>query len=175
MPMRDSPISFDVPPALAGTQSPRNGSGVGPKKGLPGTAALPRCYRRFGGWGNQQQVIKLGQSPDVPSSKFKSGPRQRRNVLRWVVLSAKTPSPNPAPSTARIIHVAGNLLQALGCKFIEPINELCITATLLDETVQLITAIAPALLTGYSQHIELADEIAEDDCAVAGHAHRRQG
>jgi hypothetical protein len=27
----------------------------------------------------------------------------------------------------------------------------------------------PALVTGHAQHIELADEIAEDDCAVAGH------
>ena len=30
-------------------------------------------------------------------------------------------------------------------------------------------AIAPALLTTDAQHIELADQISEDDCAVAGH------
>ena len=40
---------------------------------------------------------------------------------------------------------------------------------LIDETIQPITAVAPALLAGHAQHIELADEIAEDDCAVAGH------
>ena len=71
--------------------------------------------------------------------------------------------------TATIIHVAGNLLWALGCKFIEPIGELCITATLLDETAQAVTTIAPALVAGDAQHIEFADEIAEDGCAVAGH------
>jgi hypothetical protein len=42
-------------------------------------------------------------------------------------------------------------------------------ATLLDETIQPITAIAPAFLTTHAQHIELADQIREDDCAVAGH------
>jgi len=30
------------------------------------------------------------------------------------------------------------------------------------------TAITTAFVTGHAQHIELADEIAEDDCAVAG-------
>ena len=42
-------------------------------------------------------------------------------------------------------------------------------STLLDETVQTITAITPTFLTSDAQHIELADEVAEDDCTVAGH------
>ena len=33
-----------------------------------------------------------------------------------------------------IIHIVRNLLRALGCKLIEPINELGIAATLLNET-----------------------------------------
>jgi hypothetical protein len=37
------------------------------------------------------------------------------------------------PRTAGIIRVAGNLLRALGCQFIEPINELGIAATLTNE------------------------------------------
>jgi hypothetical protein len=41
--------------------------------------------------------------------------------------------------------------------------------TLLDEAVQPITTVAPALLATHAQEVELADEIAEDDCAVAGH------
>ena len=40
----------------------------------------------------------------------------------------------PAPRTTWIIHVVRNLLRALGCKFIEPVNELGIAATLNDET-----------------------------------------
>jgi hypothetical protein len=37
---------------------------------------------------------------------------------------------------ARIIHDVCNLLRALGGQFIEPIDELCITATLLNEAGQ---------------------------------------
>ena len=72
--------------------------------------------------------------------------------------------------TARIVHVVRNLLRALGCKFIEPINEHGVPATLLDETAQAVTTIAPTLFAGDAQHIELADEVAEDGCAVAGMA-----
>ncbi|MGA8558066.1 MAG: hypothetical protein WB685_01400, partial [Pseudolabrys sp.] len=45
-------------------------------------------------------------------------------------------------------HVVRNLLRALGCKFIEPINEHGVPATLLDETAQAVTTIAPALVAG---------------------------
>ena len=69
--------------------------------------------------------------------------------------------------TARIIHVAGNLLRTFGSQFIEPIDELGIAATLTNETGEDIAAIPPAFLTSHAQHIELACEIAEDDCAVA--------
>ena len=51
----------------------------------------------------------------------------------------------------------------------EPIGELGIAATLLDEAVQSVTTIAPALVAGDAQHIELTDEVAEDGCTVAGH------
>jgi hypothetical protein len=63
----------------------------------------------------------------------------------------------------------GNPLWTLGSQLIEPIDELGVAATLTNEAGQDIVAIAPALLTTHAQHIELADEIAEDDCAVAGH------
>jgi hypothetical protein len=35
--------------------------------------------------------------------------------------------------------------------------------------VQSITAVTPALVASDPQHIELADQISEDDCAIAGH------
>ena len=38
-----------------------------------------------------------------------------------------------------------------------------------NETGHDIAAIPPTFLTSDAQHFELADEIAEDDCAVAGH------
>ena len=41
--------------------------------------------------------------------------------------------------------------------------------TLLDETAQAVTTIAPTLVAGDAQHIELADEVAEDGRVVAGH------
>ncbi|MGA7516716.1 MAG: hypothetical protein WBW28_07100, partial [Pseudolabrys sp.] len=64
--------------------------------------------------------------------------------------------------TAWIIHVAGNLLRAFGCKFTEPINERGIAATFLNEAVQPVTTIPPTFLTTHAPHIELADVIAED-------------
>ena len=72
-----------------------------------------------------------------------------------------------APRAASIVHVVRSLLRALGRQFIQPINELGIAATLLNEAAQSITSIAPAFVAGHAQHIELADEIAEYDCAVA--------
>ena len=65
--------------------------------------------------------------------------------------------------------MVSDLLRAIGSDLIEPIDQLGIAAALRNETVQSITTIAPALLTTHAQDIELADEIAEDDCAVAGH------
>jgi hypothetical protein len=70
--------------------------------------------------------------------------------------------------TARVIHVAGNLLRAFGGQFIEPIDDLGAPAPLIDETGQTIAAVSPTLAASHAQHIELADEITEDDCAVAG-------
>jgi hypothetical protein len=48
-----------------------------------------------------------------------------------------------APRRAWIVHVARNLLRALGCKFIEPIDDLGIAATLLNETIEPVTTITP--------------------------------
>jgi hypothetical protein len=73
-----------------------------------------------------------------------------------------------APRSTLIVPIGRRLLWAVGGDLSEPVGELGITATLLNETIQPITAIAPALLTTDAQHIELADETTEDDCAVAG-------
>jgi hypothetical protein len=62
-----------------------------------------------------------------------------------------------------------NLFRTVGCKFIEPIDHLGITAALIDEARQPVTAVAPAFLAGDSYQIELADQIREDDCAIARH------
>ncbi|MGC2688135.1 MAG: hypothetical protein WA375_11160, partial [Pseudolabrys sp.] len=68
-----------------------------------------------------------------------------------------------------VIHVAGNLLWALGCKLIEPIDRLCIAATLLNDTIQPVATITPALVAGHAQQNELADEVAKDGSTVTGH------
>jgi hypothetical protein len=59
---------------------------------------------------------------------------------------------------------------------IQPINDLAVAATIIDQALHLIATIAAAFLTGDAQHFELADEIAEDDCAVAGalNHHKKQ-
>jgi len=74
-----------------------------------------------------------------------------------------------APRTAWVVHIAGDFLRTFGSQFIEPIDQLCTAATLVDETAKPITAVAPAFLASHAQHIELADEITEYDCAVARH------
>ena len=73
------------------------------------------------------------------------------------------------PRTAWIVHVVRNLLWAVGGDFTEPVDQLSIAATLLDQTIKTITTRARALLTVDVQHIELADQITEYDRAVTGH------
>jgi len=51
----------------------------------------------------------------------------------------------------------------------KPVDQLCVPATVLNQTIKMVATGATALLTVHVQHIEFADEIAEDDCAVAGH------
>jgi hypothetical protein len=63
-----------------------------------------------------------------------------------------------------------DLLWAVGGDLIKPVDQLCVPATLLDQPINTIAASASAFLTVDVQHIELADKIAEYDCAVAGHA-----
>ena len=57
----------------------------------------------------------------------------------------------PAPRTAWIIHIVRNLLRALGCQFIEPINELGVAATFFDEPREAIATMArtEAMVTGF--------------------------
>ena len=45
-------------------------------------------------------------------------------------------------------------------------------ATVLDEAMQSKRAVAPTFLASNAHKIGLADEISEDDCAVAGHFDR---
>jgi hypothetical protein len=44
-----------------------------------------------------------------------------------------------------------------------------VTATLIDQTAKAIATGPATLVTGHAQDIEPACQIAEDDCAVAGH------
>jgi len=70
---------------------------------------------------------------------------------------------------AGIISYCGNLFRALGCQFIEPINDLGIAAALIDETRETIATIAPTWTASHAQDVELADQITEYDCTFAGH------
>ena len=51
---------------------------------------------------------------------------------------------------------------------VQPIDYLAVAATLLNQAAQAIATIASAFVAGNAQHFGLADEIAEDDRAVAG-------
>jgi hypothetical protein len=52
---------------------------------------------------------------------------------------------------------------------VEPINDCAVAATLADEVMELVAAIAPAAAACHPHSIELADEVREDDGTVAGH------
>jgi hypothetical protein len=55
------------------------------------------------------------------------------------------------------------ILFGRGCEFIKPIDELGIAATVLDEAMQSIRAVAPTFLASNAHKIGLADQISEDD------------
>ena len=76
------------------------------------------------------------------------------------------------PDIARHIDrsVGRGFFRTIGRELIKPIDQLGITATLIDEAGEAIAAVTPALGTSNAKHIELADKITEYDCAVAGHA-----
>jgi hypothetical protein len=69
-----------------------------------------------------------------------------------------------------IAPIASGFLRTIGGEFTEPIDNLGITATGFNQPIQAIAAGALALAASHAQYIELADEIAEYDGAVAGHA-----
>ena len=54
-------------------------------------------------------------------------------------------------------------------ELVQPVDHLCVAPMLFDQIVQLIVASTSAPLTSHLHGIELADEVAEDDGAVAGH------
>jgi hypothetical protein len=51
---------------------------------------------------------------------------------------------------------------------IQPIDDLAVATTIINQALHLIAAVAATLVTGHAQQVELAGEVAEDDCAVAG-------
>ena len=65
-------MSFDVPPALRRNAKSAEWFRRGPKRAA-GERQPYQDATGASGWGNQQQVIKLGQSPDIPSSNIKLG------------------------------------------------------------------------------------------------------
>ena len=84
-------------------------------------------------------------------------PRPRKRTV--LTGGLQHPRQIPAPRTAWIIHVVCNLLRALGCQFIEPIDDLAIAATVTNETGEDIATIPPTFLTSDAQHFGLADEV----------------
>jgi hypothetical protein len=60
------------------------------------------------------------------------------------------------------------VLGAVAPQLAEQVDDLAVRAALLDQACYRIASLAPALVAGDLQRIELADQIAEDDRAVAG-------
>jgi hypothetical protein len=66
---------------------------------------------------------------------------------------------------ALIAHIASLLLRTIGGDLIALIDHLGIASALLDQACHRIATFAPALVAGDMQHIELADQVVEDDRA----------
>ena len=75
-----------------------------------------------------------------------------------------------APRAARVIVVPRDFARAvsLGLK----VEQLRVNAVAFDETVKRIAPASAALVALDAQHVELADNVAEDDRAVSGHHNR---
>ena len=81
-------------------------------------------------------------------------------------------APSANPGTSHRIdrsYCALIFFRAAGGDLTQPVNELGVTATIIDQALHLIATVAAALGTGHAQAIELAEQITEYDCAVAGH------
>ena len=92
----------------------------------------------------------------------------RHGSLAHRELTAPSPNPGTAHRTNRSCCGPVHRL-ALDELTADCSNELGIAATFLDEPREDVATFSSAFGTGHAQHIELADEIAEDDGAVAGH------
>jgi len=81
----------------------------------------------------------------------------------------KHPRQIRAAYPALIVHIGRTLLRTVGNYLIEPIDDLAVAAPLFNQTLHLIAAGVLALGTINVEHIELADEVSEDDGVIAGH------
>jgi hypothetical protein len=68
-----------------------------------------------------------------------------------------------------VIPIHCRSLGAVTGNLIQPIDKLSVTASIIDEANDPVATRPATLVTSHAQHIELADKITEDDCAVAGH------
>jgi hypothetical protein len=68
-----------------------------------------------------------------------------------------------------IIPIDASALRAIASNLVDPVGQATVEATLTDEMGEPVMTGPTTLVTGNIQHVELSDEVTEDDCAVAGH------
>ena len=109
----------------------------------------------------------------IPRSRYLYSQKQRSNSSRirinlWCCTALKHPrQTDNAPRMDR--SGCGQVPSGMGSQCIQPVDDLAVAAAPLNQTIEPIAAITLALFTAHAKQLELADEIAEDDCAVAGH------
>ena len=72
------------------------------------------------------------------------------------------------PSGAHVAHVAGLVLGAVAPQLAEQVDDLAVRAALLDQARHGVAAFAAAFRASDLEQVDLADQIAEGDGAVAG-------
>jgi hypothetical protein len=85
------------------------------------------------------------------------------------------PSASREAGTAWIVHIACAFLCTVGDDFIEPIDQLGVAAAMFNQAVQSITAVASTLVASDPQKIELANQINEGNCTIAGASRAPRG
>jgi hypothetical protein len=74
-----------------------------------------------------------------------------------------------APYAAQIIELVCDLTLATRCYLLRPVKRLGVDAVALDAAIEVTTAEPPLLVALDVERLELADQVAENDGAFAGH------
>src|SRR5215471_2481705 len=118
----------------------------------------------------------MTSSPNFPKARIWSGGSKRPSKRLDGFLIWRFGKNSPiryrqvwAPRAALVVQIPRLLPRAVGRDLVGPIEQLGVNAVAFDQPMELISTPTAALAALDVEHVELADQVAEDDRAVAGH------